>query len=151
MTSGVATNSNNNQGTPQQQIQLQEDGLIPLSTGIDTSRLSQGTSSAAPSPILSPQGKTFGRNINGTSKLLILVFPFVGKLEKKNNFPPQIVFFMLTELTIIIRHLSIKGNGVLLLSSRRSYPNIFFIHFFLFIYFLFDKRCSLFLFVRKFR
>lgn len=93
MTSGVSTNSNNNQGTPQQQ--LQEDGLIPLSTGADTSRLSQGTSSAAPSPILSPQGKTFGRNINGTSKFLILVFLlcYGEKVEKNKNFPPQIVFF----------------------------------------------------------
>lgn len=92
MTSGVATSSINNQGTPQQ-IQLQDDGLIPLSTGADTSRLSQGTSSsAAPSPILSPQGKTFGRNINGTSKFLIFLFCTMN-WEQKNNFPPYIIFY----------------------------------------------------------
>lgn len=83
MASGVATSSNiNNQGTPQHN-QLQDDGLIPLSTGAD--RLSQGTSSsAAPSPILSPQGKTFGRNINGTSELFFYYYflCFVG-LEKQ--------------------------------------------------------------------
>lgn len=71
MASGVATSSNNNnQGTPQHN-QL-DDGLIPLSTGAD--RLSQGTSPAAPSPSCSPQGKTFGRNINGTSELYFIFF-----------------------------------------------------------------------------
>lgn len=41
----------------------------PLS---ETNRLSQGQTSTTASPILSPPGKTCGRNFNGTSKSNIL-------------------------------------------------------------------------------
>lgn len=127
MASGVATSSSiniNNQGTPQP-IQSQDDGLIPLSTGTDTSRLSQGTSSsAAPSPILSPQGKTFGRNINGTSEFIFIFICVINGLEgvEKQNFPSYTVFIQ-TELTIIIRHnISIEGNGFIVVAATSYVP-----------------------------